>query len=134
MKAKFKKLAQPGKREIVEVQIEGETIRVEIRELNVAGKSALFSASGGMNEDGTPKDLEALSAEAARLCAYDPESGERIFSTRAEVLGAGPQIDPVVQKALGMLNTSDVPGKSETTANTEPALPSPSPSESSPTK
>lgn len=118
------KLSKQAKRKTVELHVEGEPVQVEIRELTLAQKAALFAAAGGQDDDGNPKDLERFTVLLVAKSTYEPGTTKRVWSDGevGEIAGAGPWIDDLEKACLELLGEAPetAPGKSEPTPSSEP--------------
>lgn len=81
---------------------------VELRQPSVAGRSAVLKAAGVSGDGKGAIDLGRLQVAAVLACAYDPETGAKLFEPADEAalleLPAGGWFDTLAEAALALIN------------------------------
>lgn len=122
------KLGKQGKREQVELEIDGEKLVVEVQEPNRVKVAAAVKA-GEPGPDGEPRNFARFVASLIAQSTFEPGTIKRVFGDEDLdiIVGAGKQIDPLqtaVMKAIR--GDADLPKESAGTSSSEPGSSSPS--------
>jgi hypothetical protein len=137
MKLRDKLLSKGGvKKEVITITADdGETMQVEVRGLGSMERGRLMTQATTTSDDGESSvvDLAKLSPQLVISCAYDPETGERLFSEAdVEVLGelSATFLDPIINAASRLSGMSksavkEAEGNSGATVTSASASPSP---------
>jgi hypothetical protein len=84
------------------------TLDVELRQPSVSGRSAVLKAAGISGDGRSAVDLGRLQVAAVLACAYDPETGSKLFEAADEAalleLPAGGWFDELASAALALVN------------------------------
>ena len=83
-------------------------LEVELRQPTVAGRATILKAAGVSGDGKGAIDLGRLQASAVLACAYDPETGNKLFEPADEAalldLPAGGWFDELATAALALVN------------------------------
>jgi hypothetical protein len=81
---------------------------VELRQPSVAGRSSVLKAAGVSGDGKGAIDLGRLQVAAVLACAYDAETGNKLFEPADEAalleLPAGGWFDSLAEAALALIN------------------------------
>lgn len=83
-------------------------LEVELRQPSVAGRSTVLRAAGVAGDGKGAVDLGRLQVAAVLACAYEPETGGKLFEPADEAalleLPAGGWFDELATAALALIN------------------------------
>lgn len=127
--------------ETVEIEVEGQKEKFDVRSISVGAKLALQEkarAAGDVDADGTPTSTRGQLNLAARLVVasiYEPGTLAPAFveADIAELIDST-FFEDLTERVGKLLSPDGAKGKSTAAASTQPEPPSPSPSTDSPTK
>jgi hypothetical protein len=95
------------RKETLELEINDEKLLVEVRQPSVEDRSAILLASGGVDENGQPRNIAGLQIAAVIACTFLPD-GAKVFeeADREVLMGmpAGGWLDELATTAIGLMN------------------------------
>lgn len=115
VKAKLKAFGTiSNPRRVVELDLNGDKLALEIRAPSMLEKSEIAKAAGASQERPEGFDQALLGAHLLVRCAYEPHGGPAFTAEDVpDLIEMGPLLDPVYKVAFSLFNAPDDPaGKS----------------------